>query len=148
MRETLTWIYTHTFVIFSAIPQEVTPLLSLLRPFRPMVWLCFIGTMILLTMIKYLFLVIQHYQQYSVHSKQRNDARRVIISMSLLSTIMFHIFYSESLVSCLVAKEFEQPIDTTQDLLDSGLTMHLPGKTALEKYLMDYPSEEIKQIIP
>ena len=142
----LTWMYTHKCVIFSAIPQEVIPLLSLLRPFPQMVWLCFGGTMIFLTMIKYLFLVIQYDQQYSVYHKHINDAPRVIISMTLFSTIMFQIFYSESLVSCLVAKQFEQPIDTTQDLLDSGLTMHLPGKTAMGKYLADYPSEEMKQI--
>ena len=143
----LTWMYTHKCVIFSAIPQEVTPLLSLLRPFPPMVWLCFAGTMVFLTMIKYSFLVIQYDQQYSVYHKQRNDAIRVIMSMTLFSTVMFQTFYSESLVSCLVAKEFEQPIDTTQDLLDSGLTMHLPGKTALGKFLVGYPSEEMNQII-
>ena len=78
---------------------------------------------------------------------QIKDSGRIIIAMILFATIMFHLFYTESLEACLVATEFEEPINTIEDLLQSGLTMHYPGKTAFGKYLEDYPSKDMKQII-
>ena len=146
----LTWIYTHEFVIFSPIPQEVPSFLSLLQPLPPMVWLCFGGAIIFLAIIEHVFLAMQRKkketQQHQKHM-QIKDSGRIIIAMILFATIMFHLLYTESLESCLVAKEFEQPINTIQDLLHSGLTMHYPGKTAMGKYLEDYPSTDMKQII-
>ena len=143
----LTWIYAHEFVIFSPIPQEIPPLLSLIRPFPPMVWVCIMGTKFALTIISYLFLTIHNMTRHHVDRMQRGDARRMIISMSLFAGFMFGRLYSKSFLSSLIAKEFQQPIDTIQDVLNSGLTMHYPGKTAIEKYLVDYPSKEMKQIV-
>ena len=77
---------------------------------------------------------------------QIEDAERIIISMSLFVTFMFEFFYSDSLLSCLVAKEFEKPIDTIEDLLHSGLTMYYPGKTAIGKYLETHTNMEMEQI--
>ena len=145
----LTWFYTHKFVILSARPQEVPKLFSLLLPFSPMVWLCFAVTMILLTIIKYVIMVIQNNPKQAVNHNhmQRKDAGRIIIAMSLFTVFIVDIFYFDSLLSILVSKEFEQPIDTMQDLLDSNLPMYYPGKTAIAKFLVDYPSTEMKQIM-
>ena len=145
----LTWFYTHKFVILSARPQEVPKLFSLLLPFSSMVWLCFAVTMILLTIIKYVIMVIQNNPKQAVNHNhmQRKDAGRIIIAMSLFTVFIVDIFYFDSLLSILVSKEFEQPIDTMQDLLDSNLPMYYPGKTAIAKFLVDYPSTEMKQIM-
>ena len=145
----LTWIYTNKFVILSAKPQEVPKLLSLLYPLSPMVWLCFAGTMIFLAIIDYIFLVMKNNQEQTVKNDHmlRKDARRIIIAMSLFTAFMFSIFYLTILESQLVAKEFEQPIDTVDDLLNSGLPTYYPGKTAIAKFLVGYPSKEMRQIM-
>ena len=140
----LTWIYTHEFVIFSAIPQEVPKWLSLLYPLPPMVWLCFAVSMLFVAIIKY---ILSPKQAVYHNDMQRMDGKRVIVAMSLFTVFMFHIFYENSLESQLVAKEYEQPIDTIQDLLDSELPTYYPGKTAIAKFLVDYPSKAMNQIM-
>ena len=35
----LSWMYVHEFVMFSAIPREVTPLWSIYRPFSTFLWM-------------------------------------------------------------------------------------------------------------
>ena len=144
----LSWIYTHEFKIFSAIPQEVPKMLSLLLPLPPVVWFCFSGTMIFLTTIKYLLAIHSTAKLPTIYDRKlRVDGRRIIIAMSLFTGLTFWIFYVNSLESQLVAKEFEQPIDTIQDLLHSGLPTYYPGKTATAKFLVGHPSKEIRQIM-
>ena len=55
--------------------------------------------------------------------------------MTLFAGFMARVLYSKSFLSTLVAKDFEQTIDTIQDVLASNLTMYYPGKTAIAKYL-------------
>ena len=138
----LKWIYYHTLVIISAIPQEVTPLLSLVRPLTLRVWLCFAGAIALLIIVKQIFWAVQAVRHVDIR-----DAGRIVISMSLFTHIMFELLYSDSLVSCLVAKEFEQPIDTITDLYDSGLMMNYLGNTSIGRYLENHPSKEMKHIV-
>ena len=73
--------------------------------------------------------------------------RRITIMMSLFAGFMFKVLYSKSFLSTLVAKEFEQPIDTIQDLLHSGLPTYYPGKTAIAKFLVGYPSKEMREVM-
>ena len=128
--------------MISAIPQEVPPLLSLLRPLTLRVWLCFAGAMTLLIIVEQIFLSVQ-----AVRHVQIRDAKRIVISMSLFAHIMFELLYSDSLVSCLVAKEFEQPIDTIKHLYDSGRMMNYLGNTSVGRYLENHPSKEMKHIV-
>ena len=67
--------------------------------------------------------------------------------MTLFAGFMARVLYSKSFLSTLVAKEFEQPINTIQDVLTSNLTMYYPGKTAVAKYLADDPSIEMRRIM-
>ena len=145
----LTWIYTHKFVILSAKPQEVPKLLSLLYPLPPVVWLCFAGTMIFLAVVKYIFFAIKNSPNQKINNEHmlRRDSRRILIAMSLFNVWMFYLFYINSFESQLVVKEFEEPIDTIQDLLDSGLQTYYPGKTAIAKFLISYPTKQMKQIM-
>ena len=67
--------------------------------------------------------------------------------MSLFAGFMFSRLYSKTFLSSLVAKEFGQPINTIQDVMDSEIIMYYPRKTALAKYLVNDPSNEMKQIM-
>ena len=145
----LTWFYTNKFAIFSANPQEVPKLLSLLYPLPPMVWLCFAGSILVLAIIKLMFLIMKNntLQTVQIFYSTSRDARRIIIAMSLFTVFMFYIFYVNSLESHLVVKEYEQPIDTEKDLLNSRLRTYYPGKTAIAKFLLGYPSTIMRQIM-
>ena len=145
----LSWIYTHKFVIFSAKPQEVPKLFSLIYPLPPMVWFCFAGAITLLTIISYILMMISWFQVQSINcdQMQRINGRRILIAMSLFTALMFQNFYTNSLESQLVVKEFEQPIDTIKHLLDSGLPTFYPGKTAISKFIQGYPNNDMREII-
>ena len=125
--------------MISAIPQEVPPLLSLLRPLTLRVWLCFAGALTLLIIVEQIFLSVQ-----AVRHVQIRDAKRIVISMSLFAHIMFELLYSDSLVSCLVAKEFEQPIDTIKHLYDSGRMMNYLGNTSIGRCLKNLKQQQIQ----
>ena len=145
----LSWIYTHKFAIFSSKPQEVPKLFSLLYPLPPMVWLCFAGAITLLSIISYILLRIPKFQIQTIKCGQMHiiSGKRILIAMSLFTAIMFENLYTNSLESQLVVKEFEQPIDTIEDLLDSGLPTYYPGKTAISKFIQDYPNNYMREII-
>ena len=67
--------------------------------------------------------------------------------MSLFSGLLFGCIYKDKLVSSLVAKEHEQPIDTIQDLLDSGLTLFYPAKSGYSRALAEDPRMEVQQVM-
>ena len=135
----LPWMYSHEFVIFSARPQEVPDIFSLIRPFPPIVWLSIVGTKLTLRMISHIFSKFNHINL--------RDSIRITISMSLFAGFMFSRLYSETFESSLVAKEFEQPINTIQDVMDSEIIMYYPEKTALGNFIVGHPSKEMKQLV-
>ena len=140
-------MYTHDFVIFSARPQEVPALFSLFRPFPPNVWMCIIGARLILLTMKYLLRYFPIVAKYRINHMDIKITRRIIIIMTLFAGFMSKVLYSKSFLSTLVAKDFEQPIDTIRDVLASNLTMYYPGKTAIAKYLADDPGIEMRQIM-
>ena len=145
----LSWVYTHKFAIFSSKPREVPKLFSLIYPLPPMVWLCFTGAITLLSIISYILLMIPTFQVQTINCDQllRVNGRRILIAMSFFTALMFQNLYISSLDSQLVVKEFEQPIDTIKDLLDSGLLTYYPGKTAISKFIQVYPNNDMREII-
>ena len=137
-------MYTHEFVFFSSKPQEVPALFSLLRPFPPEVWLSIAGAKVTLTVMHY---ITSYFTNRSKHHLIQIDVKRILVLMSLFSGFMFGHLYSKSFLSSLIAKEFEQPINTIHDLLASMLTMYYPATTAIAKYLADDKSKEMEQIM-
>ena len=77
----------------------------------------------------------------------KSIARFILICVIIFNGLMFGEFYKATLLSSLVAREYEKPIDTTNDLLESGLTFYYPARTAIGNALLDHPKEEIKQIM-
>ena len=67
--------------------------------------------------------------------------------MSLFFGFILGYCYKEKLVSSLVAKDYEKPIDTVQDLLDSGLKMYYPGGTPFARAIATDPRDEIQQVM-
>ena len=80
-------------------------------------------------------------------SSQRKIARNILISISLFFGFILGYCYKEKLVSSLVAKDYEKPIDTVQDLLDSGLKMYYPGGTPFARAIATDPRDEIQQVM-
>ena len=78
---------------------------------------------------------------------QRKNARNILICMSIFSGFIFGYCYKDMLISSLVAKEHEQPIDTMQDLLDSGLTLFYPANTGYSRFLAEDSKAEIQQVM-
>ena len=80
-------------------------------------------------------------------SPQRKITRNILILLSLFFGFIFGLIYKEKLVSSLVAKDYEKPIETVQDLLDSGRKMYYPGGTPIAKSIEDDQREKIKQVM-
>ena len=80
-------------------------------------------------------------------SPQRKITRNILILLSLFFGFIFGLIYKEKLVSSLVAKDYEKPIDTVQDLLDSGRKMYYPGGTPIAKSIEEDEREKIKQVV-
>ena len=78
---------------------------------------------------------------------KKSIARNILICVIIFNGLMFGNFYKATLLSSLVAREYEKPIDTTKDLLESGLTFYYPARTAIGNALLTHPKEEIKQIM-
>ena len=78
---------------------------------------------------------------------KKSFARNILICVIIFNGFNFGNFYKATLLSSLVAREYEKPIDTTKDLLESGLTFYWPERTAIGNALLDHPAEEIKQIM-
>ena len=77
----------------------------------------------------------------------RKNARNILICMSLFSGLILGLLYKDKLISSLVAKEYEKPIDTIQDLLESGLTLFYPAKTGYSRALAEDSRVEIQQVM-
>lgn len=78
---------------------------------------------------------------------QRKISRNILICICLFFGFIFGYCYKEKLVSSLVTKELGKPIDTIQDLLDSGLKLYYPAKTPFARALAADPRPEIQQIM-
>ena len=67
--------------------------------------------------------------------------------MSLFFGLILGYCYKGILLSTLVAKDYEKPIDTVQDLLDSGRKMFYPGGTPIARSIVTDPRDEIQQVV-
>ena len=109
--------------------------------------MCIIGARLILLTMKYLLRYFPIVAKYGINHMDIKITRRIIIIMTLFAGFMARVLYSKSFLSTLVAKDFEQTIDTIQDVLASNLTMYYPGKTAIAKYLGDDPDIEMRRIM-
>ena len=94
-----------------------------------------------------LFLVHQSVSQPWNNTIQRKISRTILICVCLFFGFILGYCYKEKLVSSLVAKDFEKPIDTIEDLLKSGLKLYYPSGTAFARALATDPRAEIKQVM-
>ena len=94
-----------------------------------------------------LFLVHQSVSLSWNTDTNRKISRNILISISLFFGLILGHCYKEKLVSSLVTKEHEKPIDTIQDLLESGLKFYYPARTAFARALAIDPRAEIKQVM-
>ena len=92
-------------------------------------------------------LIHQSVPRHWIKLLQRQNARIILICMSLFSGLVLGYCYKGTLISALVAKDLEKPIDTVQDLLDSGLTLFYPANTGYSRALAEDPREEIQQVL-
>ena len=92
-------------------------------------------------------LIHQSVPRHWIKLLQRQNARIILICMSLFSGLVLGYCYKGTLISALVAKDLEKPIDTVQDLLESGLTLFYPANTGYSRALAEDPREEIQQVL-
>ena len=55
--------------------------------------------------------------------------------------------YKETLLSMLVKKEYEHPIDTIKDLVEYRLPLYIPAKTSIYSALRDDSRESVQLIM-
>ena len=84
------------------------------------------------------FLVHQGVPQYWLHFGSGSSARNVFLGSCLIFGFLLGFVYKEELLSMLVKKEYERPIDTLEDLIKCGLPIYLPARTSLYRDQQNY----------
>ena len=72
--------------------------------------------------------------------------RRIILLKWLVLANFLTLGYMSTLLSQLVAIRYENPIDTIDDLDNSGLPLLIPGGTGIENMIANDPKPAVKRI--
>ena len=73
--------------------------------------------------------------------------KTVLLFSCILSTFVIGVGYKGTLLSMLVKKEYEHPIDTVQDLVECGLPLFIPAKTSIHSALRDDSRDSVQLIM-
>ena len=73
--------------------------------------------------------------------------KTVFLFSCILSTFVIGVGYKGTLLSMLVKKEYEHPIDTVQDLVECGLPLFIPAKTSIHSALRDDSRDSVQLIM-
>ena len=77
----------------------------------------------------------------------KNGARVVPVLISLLFGLWIGRFYSSQLLSSLVAKDYESPIDSIEDLLRSQLLLYVADGTVIQGVLDNHPRADVRKLM-
>ena len=84
------------------------------------------------------FLVHQGVPHYWLHFDSGRSARNMFLCSCLIFGFLMGFVYKEKLLSMLVKKEYERPIDTLEDLIKCGLPIYLPARTSIYRDQQNY----------
>ena len=73
--------------------------------------------------------------------------RAIFLLFCVLSMFIISVGYKGTLLSMLVKKEYEQPIDTVQHLVEDGRPLYIPSKTSIFSALRDDSRESVQLIM-
>ena len=73
--------------------------------------------------------------------------KAIFLLSCILSMFIISAGYKGTLLSMLVKKEYEQPIDTVQHLVEDGRPLYIPSKTSIFSALRDDSRESVKLIM-
>ena len=92
-------------------------------------------------------LVKESVPQHWLHWQKGSQAINVATGVWLLATVVISFGYSGTLLSSLVMKEYEQPIDSVDDLIARGMPLLVPTKTMLHNALLMDPRRSVQVLM-
>ena len=79
------------------------------------------------------------YQRSSSFTK----SRRLLLALWLMMATFLSLAYKDALLSSLVTVRYTEPLDTIDQMVESGLPFYVPAGTVLEKLIKTDPREGV-----
>ena len=74
-------------------------------------------------------------------------AKTFLIGTCLSSGLVLGYSYKGNLLSQIVKKQYETPIDNVQGVLDSGLQVYIPARTSIYHALKGDPRKDVQKFM-
>ncbi|TRY63100.1 hypothetical protein TCAL_14324 [Tigriopus californicus] len=153
-----TFIYDLDIKMTTAKPRPLTPLLNVIRPFSPTIWMTSFGTIIFCGMVfalksrshKIRSQVILWWMLGVLLSQSRSSKglRRAKVHLIMVVWMFFTFclkhFYECNFRANLIAVDYEPTIDSIPDLVKLGRRLYIPSGTQFQDMLDGYPDPNFK----
>ena len=82
-------------------------------------------------------------ERFYQRSSSFTKSRRLLLALWLMMATFLSLAYKDALLSSLVTVRYTEPLDTIDQMVESGLPFYVPAGTVLEKLIKTDPREGV-----
>ena len=85
-------------------------------------------------------------ERFYKRSSSFNKSRRLLLALWLIMATFLSLAYKDALLSSLVTLHYTEPLETIDQMVESGLPFYFPGGTVVETLLKTDPREGMMRL--